>query len=68
MTRQGRLFKKVQAHLCVAGVPRSVQRKGTKWYTTAELVLGLAVREAYRLEFIGAPLVFLHEYYGLKLH
>lgn len=67
MTRQGRLFKKVTQHLRAAGVQRYFHHKGPKFYSTAELVLGLAVREAYRLSYRGAAL-FLDDYYSLHMH
>ncbi|MFH1400002.1 MAG: transposase [Nanoarchaeota archaeon] len=67
MTTKRRLFNKIRAHLRAAGVPRYIQRQGVMWYTTAELVLGLAVREAYRLSYRRAA-AFLDEYYGLRLH
>jgi transposase len=67
MTTKRRLLNKIRGHLRAAGVPRYIQRQGRKWYTTAELVLGLAVREAYRLSYRRAA-AFLDEYYDLKLH
>ncbi len=67
MTTQQRLLKKIETYLAAARVPRYVQRRGMKRYTTAELVLGLAVREAYRLSYRRAA-AFLDEYYHLQLH
>ena len=67
MTRQGRLLKKITTHLRAARVPRYAHRRGPRRYTTAELVLGLAVREAYRLSYRRAA-AFLDEYYNLRLY
>ena len=67
MTRQLRLLKKVTKHLRNASIPRFVQRYGPRQYLTAELVLGLAVREAYRLSYRRAA-AFLDEYFDLRLH
>lgn len=67
MTTKRRLLKKISAHLRAAGIQRHIQRRGAKIYTTAQLVLGLAVREAYRLSYRRAA-DFLDEYYSLRLH
>jgi hypothetical protein len=67
MTKKRRLLNKIRLHLRKAGVPRYIQHKGTKRFTTAELVLGLAVREAYRLSYRRAA-HFLDEYYAIGLH
>jgi transposase len=67
MTIRRRLFKKITEHLSAAGVPRYIQRCGPHKFRTAELVLGLAVREAYRLSYRRAA-AFLDEYYNLQLH
>ncbi|MDD9954313.1 MAG: transposase [Candidatus Woesearchaeota archaeon] len=67
MTKQGRLLKKITQHLRAADIQRYMHTRGPKWYTTAELVLGLAVRERYKLSYRRAA-EFLDEYYGLSLH
>ena len=67
MTKQRRLHKKISQHLCAAGIDRYFHRRGPKWYTTAELVLGLAVRERYKLSYRRAA-EFLDEHYNLQLH
>jgi len=67
MTRQRRLLNKIRYHLQKAGVTAYIQTFGSKKFYTAELVLGLAVREAYRLSYRRAA-VFLDEHYGLCLH
>jgi len=67
MTTKQRLHKKIAQHLRTAGVQRYFHTRGPKWYTTAELVLGLAARERYKLSYRRAA-VFLDEHYGLSLH
>ncbi|MDD9953626.1 MAG: transposase [Candidatus Woesearchaeota archaeon] len=66
-TKKQGLLKKVSQHLRTAGIDRYLHVRGPKWYTTAELVLGLAVRERYKLSYRRAA-EFLDEYYGLSLH
>ena len=58
---------RISQHLRAAGVQRYFHRRGPKWYTTAQLVLGLAVREAYRLSYRESAR-FLDEYYNLSVH
>lgn len=67
MTRQRLLLNKIRHHLQKAGVTAHIQTIGSKKFYTAELVLGLAVREAYRLSYRRAA-QFLDEYYALRLH
>jgi len=66
-TTKQRLHKKITQHLRAAGIQRYFHVRGPKWYTTAELVLGLAVRERYKLSYRRAA-TFLDEHYGLALH
>lgn len=64
--KQG-LHKKISQHLCAAGIDRYFHRLGPKYYTTCELVLGLALREKYRLSYRETSL-FLDEYYDFCPH
>lgn len=67
MTRQKLLLNKIRHHLQKAGVTTYIQHMGSKKFLTAQLVLGLVVREAYRLSYRRAA-QFLKEHYSLRMH
>jgi len=67
VTEKQQLIKKVTGVLRAARVPKHLNRFGPKRFTTAQLVLGLAVREAYRLSYRRAS-DFLAEWAGIQLH
>lgn len=67
MRKKHKLVNKIIQHLDKAGIPRWFHHFGPKKFVTAQLVLGLAVREAYRLSYRLAAR-FLDEYYDVKMH
>jgi len=67
MKVKDKLLNKVNRHLRFAGVPKWIHHFGPKKILTAQLVLGLAVRETYRLTYRKVS-VFLDEYYAIKVH
>ena len=67
MTKKQQLFKKVTNILRAARVPTHLNHFGPKKYCTAQLVLGLAVREAYQLSYRRAS-IFLEEWADIQIH
>ena len=67
MQQRRSLYFNVSRHLRSAGVPRYAHRFGPHKFRTAQLVLGLAVREAYRLSFRRAA-AFLDEHHQIRMH
>lgn len=67
MQRRHRLQFKVLAALRAADVPRWLHRFGPRKFTTAQLVLGLAVRARWARSYREATR-FLDEHYGLVVH
>ena len=67
MRKRVRLVNKVKRLWRQASLPAYLHHYGPKKFFSAELLLGLAVRELYRLSYRQAA-VFLDEYYNLRLH
>lgn len=67
MTEKQQLYKKITGVLRAARVPAHLNTFGPKKYCTAQLVLGLAVREAYHLSYRRAA-DFLAEWADIHLH
>ena len=62
-----RLFKLVVKHLEKSGVRKYIHKFGPKKFQTSQLVLGLVLREKYKMTYRDTS-EFLQEYYDLKMH
>ena len=67
MKREERLVNKVKRLLKRVGCPRWFHHFGPKKFVSWQLVLGLMIKEVYRLSYRRA-MKFLNEFYGIELH
>jgi len=67
MKKEERLVNKVKRLLRQAGTPRWIHRFGPKKFLVWQLLLGLLIKEVFRLSYRRA-MKFLDEFYGIKMH
>ncbi len=67
MKKEERLINKVKRLLRRIGCPRWLHHFGPKKFVSWQLILGLLIKEVFRLSYRRA-MKFLSEYYGVNLH
>jgi transposase len=67
MEKQKRLVNKIRRLVRKAGLPRFLNRFGTKKFLLWQLCLGLMIKEVFRLSYRRA-MKFLDEFYDVKMH
>ena len=67
MKQEERLINKVKHLLKRAGCPRWIHHFGPKKFVSWQLILGLLIKEVFRLSYRRA-MKFLDEFYGIKMH
>lgn len=67
MKKEERLINKVKRLLRCIGCPRWLHHHGPKKFFSWQLILGLLIKEVFRLSYRRA-MKFLSEFYGINLH